>query len=286
MLLKLLKYDFRKTKRYGIPIILSILAITIIGCLNMLILCGQGDSVSFVIPSPYGNAGGITTAITIGGLIIAFMALAAAGTVMYVLLIVQFYKTTVTDEAYLTFTLPVGAGQIVLSKLINSLIWMIYVTLALIFAIVLIAAAGLSVSDYTFNDIYEVIEDIHDMFSVFGGMLSVVLSVLSYSVQSVASFLQIYLAITFGSVIVRKHKALAGVGMIFGINFIVSTLTSVFSFIFFGGSSIKTPLDNVFYNFADGINGMLICKIILYLILSAGCFGITRSLMEKKLNLE
>lgn len=46
--------------------------------------------------------------------------------------IVRFYKNLVTDEGYLTFTLPVSSKQIIASKLISSLVMDILMAFAVL----------------------------------------------------------------------------------------------------------------------------------------------------------
>lgn len=112
MLRKLLKYEFRATGRllwivYAAMLLLSLAA-----------------NLSFrLISRP------TTTSILniLGWLLIVFWGLALViGIVMtIVLLIKRFHQNLLTDEGYLSFTLPVTPHQLVLSKLISAVVWMV-----------------------------------------------------------------------------------------------------------------------------------------------------------------
>ena len=118
MLAKLLKYDIRSVKRFGLPILLAVAAATVLG----------SAAIGGIIGSAGGAAeGSIALSILRIFLILAIiavvlvLALAVAG--VQIAVYVDFYRSLVSDEGYLTFTLPVKAWQILLSKLLNALIW-------------------------------------------------------------------------------------------------------------------------------------------------------------------
>ena len=105
MLLKLFKYDCKASARFGIPVLIGIAAAALLGCINTFIQVNlSSDNVQ--VPAS-GQVRSLLQLTSMGGLMLIAFVLAAAMSVMAVLLLVQFYRSTVADEAYLTFTLPV-----------------------------------------------------------------------------------------------------------------------------------------------------------------------------------
>ena len=224
MLLKLFRHDFRGLSRWMWPAMIGIGSAALLGFFNALIL---GRTGSFY-DDAYSSAGREALLISsVGGTALIAMALAAAATVVAVLIFVKFYKTMVTDEAYLTFTLPVTAGQLIASKFLSALVW------AAIGSVVILAAwffifGGLLLSagpDFR-GDVAEISEEV---FSAMGENIGdVLLAVLYFVSGAVRTYFQVSCAILFGASVVRKNKALAAVGMIFAVNFAVNLILSLF----------------------------------------------------------
>ncbi len=222
MFLKLFKYDFRSISRWFVPLMIGIGGAALLGFLNTLTL-GLTDG------SDKGKTYSeeVLTAASTGGVAIVSIVLTVAATAAALLLFVKFYKTMVTDEAYLTFTLPVTAGQLIGAKFLSAVVWSLIVGCALcaawgvFFSGVIITAGqgfreGLS---YMVKDFFEVIgENI-------GRVLLLILYVLT---RAVRAWFQITCAILFGASIVRRNKALVAVLMVLAVNFAVNTILSLF----------------------------------------------------------
>lgn len=123
MLRKLMKHEWFATKRILLPVNLTILLITCMGCifLGTDILHGE-NSLPLVI------------------LLIILYALSMLVLCMVstVYLLVRFYKSLFSREGYLMFTLPVTPAQLLNSKLIVALLWSFFnslLTIASIFAL-------------------------------------------------------------------------------------------------------------------------------------------------------
>lgn len=115
MFSKLLKYDFINTRRYGLPLLFSILGTGILGAgfsflFNRSLSAGR-------IPSALDVFLTVSSAFLFMLCIFALFALCA---LMMVFMMVHFYKNLVTDEGYLTFTLPVSPANIPLFQIIYS----------------------------------------------------------------------------------------------------------------------------------------------------------------------
>ncbi len=282
MLLKLFKYDFKTSARFGIPLLIAIAAMTVLGCINA-VLSVQASAGEVTIPAE-GPISMLLVAFSVVGLGLILFGLAAVSSILAILLLVQYYRSTVSDEAYLTFTLPVTPAQILWSKLLNTIVWSLFCGLALTAAAAaivgtLVGTAGIG-SDFV-NTIGEIFAFLHTTVGQTG--LTVVLFCIMGSASFAASYLMLFMAITFGSVIVRRHKALAAVAMIFVIQFVMSGITSLMQLILFGDFTLKLA------TLADGVKSLnifLISSTILYAALAAVYFLVTKYMMEKKLNLD
>ena len=283
MLLKLFKYDFKASARFGVPILLAIAAMTVLGCINAAVTVGNAGTEStfdVVTNAPFGE---MLIFFSMGGLLIISFALAAVAAVMAVLLLVQFYRSTVSDEAYLTFTLPVTPAQILWAKLLNTAGWSLFSGIALFLSAALILGTGVASAgiarDFV-NTFGELFAFLHSTVGQLG--LTLLLVCLLGAASFVASYLMMFMAITFGAVIVRKHKAAASVAMIFVINFVMSGITSVMQLILLGDFTIKSAM----YDGLAALNIFLGSGTILYAALAVVYFLATRYMMERKLNLD
>lgn len=283
MLLKLFKYDFKASARFGVPLLIAIAAMTVLGCISTAVTVGNAGAESFDETATNAPFEEMLIFFGMGGLVLISFALAAAAAVMAVMLLVQFYRSTVSDEAYLTFTLPVTPAQILWSKLLNTVVWSVFAGLALFLAGAAILGTGVTtagVGKDFMNTFGELFSFLHSTVGQSG--LTVILGCILGAATFVSSYLMVFMAITFGSVIVRKHKALAAVAMIFIINFLTSGITSVMQFVLLGDFTIKSVL----YDGTFALNNFLISSIVLYAATSVIYFLVTRYMMDKKLNLD
>ena len=126
MFSKLLKYDFKAMRRFGFPLLFGIAGAGIVGALASFVLSRTIES----------SVEGFGLFLLITGstmlLIMTVVMLAVAFSAITVMIYVNFYKSLVTDEGYLTFTLPVQAKDIIRAKLLNGVLWMLMVGLAIV----------------------------------------------------------------------------------------------------------------------------------------------------------
>ena len=114
MLSKLLKYEYRATARFLLPLYLGVLFVIMVNALFLRI----GD---FFPSFSSGNAYNLILALVLIICSFGFLAVVIAGFVMG---IQRFYGLLGT-RGYLMFSLPVTANQLIASKLICSATWMI-----------------------------------------------------------------------------------------------------------------------------------------------------------------
>ena len=114
MFLKLLKYDLKALKKH-----LLTLSVVIFGC--GVASCISGIFLKLVAES---DSNWITLALSVGLQFFTtslFYGIFIADFIGMVLILVTYFKSIGTDEAYLNFTLPVTADQFLLSKLLSGI---------------------------------------------------------------------------------------------------------------------------------------------------------------------
>ena len=220
MFLKLFKHDWKSLSRWLVPVLIGIGGAAVLGFINALVLgaTGSGDT--------DGRTKEALLFSTFTGTALIAMALAAALTVIAVLIFVKFYKSMVTDEAYLTFTLPVSAGRLIGAKFLSAALWTV-IGAAAVFAAWIIILSGIWITGgSTLRG--EVGEITRDLFDVIWENPQIMIPMFVYAVTgAVRVWFQVTCAILFGASVVRKNKALAAVGMVFAVNFAVNLILSL-----------------------------------------------------------
>lgn len=286
MLGKLLKYDFRALSRIMIPLQIGVF---VIGLLGFLLLNFSMQTLSNTLNASDLPFGYYTVEDTIQSTASIFstmlFGLVFASTWVTLILIARhFYKNFFSDEGYLSFTLPVSAGQHLLSKLICGSVWVALnaaVLLLLLFLFPLIGISGLSYVD-TF-DFYEelfleLINPLGIVFTIqiiFVGLVGIVFNVM-----------QIYFAFTAGNALARTHKIIASVGVYLASTTVVNIIM-VFNFfimeIFADQLYYSTNAD---YDWILGAQPYVISLSLLGIGLSLLYFFISNRILKKSLNLD
>ena len=134
MLGKLLKHEFRATRRTMLAILLGSLAASAVG-FGLVILCLHPS----LLPAVEGEVFGVLrtiayvplTLIIIASYIFGF----ASSMIVLIFILMRYYKNFFSDEGYLTFTLPVTPHELLWSKIISAMVWIFgaFVTTCLAF---------------------------------------------------------------------------------------------------------------------------------------------------------
>ena len=259
MFAKLLKHEFKS--------VAGLLGILCLGCLGVGV--GGGCILRFMVTTPSWKIGEVLEvllALLLMFMVLALIAFAVGG---WIYLCIQFYKRKFTDEGYLTFTLPVSAWQIYLSSFLNFLLWYILIGLAIAASfgcIFLIGFANTEVWDQMVMEIdFHEIRLVFAEFDIFKPGYSIV--------QFITGILIIMNCITVGSVMAKKHKALAA----FAAYYLVSMVTSVVSTVVSVIAYVMDPLQML--HIMQLVNMLVSC------ILGLGGAALSVWLMKKKLNL-
>lgn len=291
MFAKLLKYDMRALKKMGMPILIVLLALTVLASVIGFLSTKYFDHSSLGTTSNLGLIiDGFMTLILALGSILTVVLFSMASTVMLVLVCVHFYKNTVSDEGYLTFTLPVKTKDIIFSKLLSGFTWTAIVAIAsvvgifIVFMAVVLGAVDISlIKDFNAEFPAEFKALLSEAFNnvTVGIVFLIVQAVVSIIVMSVFNLMLMYTAIFFGGVITKKNKGLAAIGCVIGANSILSLFSSFFSM-------VLMPLIFVVSSVADLItsyNIMLLVSNLAYGGAAVGCYFLLKHMMDKKLNL-
>lgn len=195
-----------------------------------------------------------------------------------IVLYYRFYKNKFTDEGYLTFTLPVNTHQILLSTMLNNLIW------TTITSLVLFASIGLILLPiFLMDEVKSVISEfpyafelmIEEMNGMLPSLWEYVIMCLSGLVYS--SILPLF-SITVGSIVAKKHKVLVAIGIGYGISMAVSVLSS---FLTIAEMTVNSKLYTDFTN----VSASSLLPSLLMLLLGIGGYFLMHHLIDKKMNL-
>ena len=227
MLQKLLKYNYKSVKRFGIPAIIALAALIPV----------SGFAGYFVVRAIEKASEKGDAAIALGSIFGVLLMLAFVG-ILYVAIfgvivaiMVDFYKSTATDEAYLTFTLPVTPKQIILSKLINAWLWQVLTGLLAVLAgislIVGLAVGVSSIAEPGYSIVPAEMPSVGDIVDGVKFIALVVEYVVTLLIGLATTALACFTAIFFGSIISKKHKALSAIGCMLGVFALNGTVSGI-----------------------------------------------------------
>lgn len=263
MFSKLLKYDFKSVKRFGLPLILIAVALSLLGGVN-------GFFFAKAVGSDDANFISIISVLTFM-LIIYAVVICASITAIFVY--VDFYKSLCTDQGYLTFTLPVSSTSLLNSKIVNSLIWSLISTVTMFvcfFVIFMGVGLGLPHSDPSIPS-----EDIGSIISMFD-ITDTILGIVTMILYALNSQMLIFMVIFFASVISNKYKAITAIALVLATNvaysIVYSIISAIISIVMSGAGDAATTLTYSIF-------------IILLVASGIGYYIATKHMMEKKLNL-
>lgn len=209
--------------RMLVPLSLAVMGTTVAGTASLRIMqnVNTGTSTSWILTS--------TLMIVF---ISTILALIAFSIFSQILIMYRYYTNLFTDEGYLTFTLPVKTTSILTSKVINAMIWSAYSLLIIFFCIFIYVAFGTAEGSHLINS--EIFRELKDGIRILTETYSagiIVKYIIEFLVFLFVSLLygtiSIYLALTIGSIIAKKHKILAAIGIYYGINMIMSLFITI-----------------------------------------------------------
>lgn len=266
MLKKLLKYEIKATARTFLPMYALLVVFALI---NKFFMAVNADYLR--IPQ--------IISITV------FVVIIVGICVMTLVVTIQrFNKNLLSDEGYLSFTLPVKAHSHIDSKMIVSLMWTILSVLASLISILVMAA-----SKGTLSSIRSFFEEFIPAFNSLGsaGYIIMLEGILFIIISTLSTIITIYAAITIGNMS-SKHRLLAGIGSYIGLC-VVEQIVSTIIITSFGGK-IQHYFESM--NHAtmsaqlNAVQFVMLGLIIFTLVFGAAYYILTNWMLQRKLNLE
>ena len=219
MFTKLLKHEWRATR--------GMLGTLCLVCLGAGLL--GGGTMRYLIGATFQEAQhDAIVVLNVLAMVAAMIVVAVAGVAGLFLHIGRFYKSRFTDEGYLTFTLPVNTHQNLLSSMINSAIGMVIVFFVICAALVLWLMIGFSGIPDSYKTVWEKFPELWAGLKHAWSTIPwkyVWMFLLNIVTGSVCELVVLMLSVTIGSILAKKHKILAVVGLYYGIHVALSIVT-------------------------------------------------------------
>lgn len=276
MLGKLIKYEFKATKRIMIPAIIALICVSVVNGILLGFATNKvlHDSIvfnTFSAASIFIYAFGIMAILVLAGILSIF----------------RFYKSDLSNEGYLTHTLPVNISKEIISKVSVGTLWVILAGCAIIISLLLISSFQMffNLNGLTLSDLSEVIDKIIYVLKnnwgdlIIGFVYVALILVLSCSNE----ILSVYSSMAVGFSFSKNKIALSFLAYI-----AINTVTMI----------IFVLLGNVFSSFhifefleksiSTALMPHLVCIgcIALLVILNVAYFFIIKFFFDRKLNLE
>ena len=267
MLGKLMKYEFRATAIYFLPIYVVLVLVS--GLRYVVSLISQKFSNGFSAFSGFSLSA-----------IYLLLALGLAITT-FIVIIIRFYKNLLGTEGYLMFTLPVSVEQNILAKLIPSVVW--FFGSCVLGMLTIAPAMGLRFNDNPFT-----------MFTGIrlGDVPEILLAVLMVIGSIAGTFLFYYLCMCIGQMF-NSNRFLVSAGAYIVIQTVLQILGIAFIWICassFSSQAFVAWLSNAFASLDNIPSGsliylFLIAANILSYGIAAALFFIDSAILRKRLNL-
>lgn len=264
MLGKLLKYDFKSSYLYLLVCYAIYIVLTIMFTLST--KSAMNSTTTYAeIPEMIRAFGTISvTALWICSMV-------AVGIVTYVMIIYRFYSNMVSDQGYLSLTLPVTTRAHMLSKLISGLAFQLLTGLVLIGGIMI---TGIVLGDNVWKEITWIFQSLWEELSSYYGIIAIINMILT----AVRGLLMIYFSICVGQLF-NKHKIWGSIGTYLGLSIVLELFVTIAAIIVgaYRGSNTVFWIINHGMTWVNTI--WLTVQIGVYFFLGAW-------ILEKKANLE
>lgn len=267
MLGKLIKYEFRATRRIFLPLYGLILLFAAINRFFIALNYNKADSPASV---------SITITIFIYALLVA-----ASFIMTLVVMIQRFQRNLLGDEGYLSFTLPVKVHSHITAKLIVSLVWVLLSMLVCPLSLFIIAF-DTKMMQYN-GSFLDLMREIGQYFGRLAGRDYLVLAegIVLFLVTILTGTLQVYASVTVGNYC-PKHRLLAAFGVFLGFCVLETTVAS-----FLSNAGIATAAYLLWgYAKATNVFAEFGYAILISALFGTGFYALTNWLLSKKLNLE
>ena len=290
MLKKLFKHDFRALSRTLFPLQIGILGGGLVATILSALSIRLSES-SWASANGSNLLKGLLLAVSVTSAVLIGVAIMASLFVTLIFICYHFYRSFLSDEGYLTFTLPVKTSELLWSKLLVGMVWMLINGVVVMIALLIFSVFGTTTNTLINMEVLNAFRMFFtDLLPQAAQYISIPLMIVEVIVISIlalaAQLLQVYFAIIVGGQVAKKHRILAAIGMYLLINMGVGIISSVFmSFVTFGEGAMSLAL-----NSAQEVGTFMTTIFGWYGVLFAGLsvlfFLISKSILKKNLNLQ
>ena len=287
MLKKCLKYDFRSVFRLWWIMAVSMLGAAVVGGLGIRFFsqCASSPDV------PEGLF--VLSTFAMIGSIFCLMAMVMGMTVSFILVFWRMYTHFYTDEGYLTFTLPVKRSTLYLSKVIMGTLLQFATILVLILGILFVVLVAPPTESGEFFLDFEAFRAIGEFFANAWEACGAWVILWVPTVLAILLLLGlfqsglIYLCITIGAVVAKRHKLIAAIGIYYGVNMAVGLVGEIILILMAAGivAILLTALMAGGAIMGLTVTALLFIVALALAVLSAILHFMTVNKLERKLNL-
>lgn len=258
MLGKLLKYEFKATGRFFLPLYGALIIAALISRLFI--------SLRFQLP-------------TIIGVTISVILIISVFVIALIITLNRFYKNLLTNEGYLMFTLPVNTDRLIWSKLIVSFVWSV-VSLIAIF----IAIAIMSITDINIVGAFSALTSALAQQGI-TNITGFIIEFVSLCILSLLTGIILLYACMSSSLFVNKHRILFSFGA-YIVFYIVGQILSSIAMVIIMPKQLLYHYNPSAAEVAGLVNTIMIYSIVGTLISGVVLYLFTRYMLKNKLNLE
>ena len=221
MFRKVLKYDMNAVIKLWSVLTASVLVFSILGGLSVRGLVSMSNEVASISFSP----------LYILGIFLFIISISVYGLATVALVMIRFYKNFFTDEAYLTFTLPVKRSTLFNSKLLTAFIFnsataiITLIGVVVFLAIAPYEAGGASLLTFVVETLQLSVQSfaaiMTDQLAAWLTAYAIVLAIYIL-VAFMFETLLLFCTVTFGSLLAKKHKIVLCILVYYGVNVVMT----------------------------------------------------------------
>ena len=274
MLGKMIKHEFKATGRLILPVLLIVIVMTpVLALLNKLASHIGRKSL----------AGGLLSGISM----VSFVAMMIGACVaVFIYIMVRFYKTIATSEAYMTFCLPVNSHHVMLSKLIVATVWQVLtVAIAIGSMYIMFIINGIIEPGTVFSHMERMLTSSGIEYgSLFGFLFKIGAMIFISMITSILSW---YLAVCLGQIFQEK-RVLMSIVMYVGIYMVMQIIYMCILLPFILSHSSEFAMGeakaiNMQMN-AEFPSGLLLAVGIINIVLAVVFYVVGTQILKKKTN--
>ena len=295
MLGKLMKYEWKNIWKAGSLMLLGMFIVTLVGCIALYML-GASDS----FDNNDMSAGQTWLMISsFAALLILYVIMLLASTWgMLIYLGIRFFRSMYTDEGYLSHTLPVTANQLLLSKVLVSGLWYLFISVGIgvsVLALILSTVMGVynigelssELAQYNGNIWAFLSDGIYELGRFYEEQMG--LNLLHYGITMLLTFvvgpftamITLFGSLTIGQ-LSSKHKGLMGILTYAGITILSSIVGSTVQSVFMFSAGVMSSSSG----FSMTSNAAYDINILTSVLIAAVMYGISYYILNRKLNLD